>query len=179
MDKKEIRARADYMLASGRPRAEVFDLLAGRGLKDSALAYHVAAWPAPDRVEAQHGKVRVLIWVMAAQALLAFALGFGIGLNMSAGARWTMAFLIAAIPLLFAWGFHKNKVGAYNAYLLLSVIQLPRQFDGFSESPIASSLAIAVGLAILGFVAMVRHRLFPDFVWLSPRKVKGRYALTD
>ena len=59
------------------------------------------------------------------------------------------------------------------------MIQLPRQFDGFSESPIASSLAIVVGLAILGFVALVRFRLFPDFVVTSPRKVKGHYVLSD
>lgn len=176
MDKKEIKARADHMLEAGRSRSEVFGLLAGRGLKDRALAYHVAAWPAPARVAAQRGKVRVLIGVMALQALLAFVLGFDMGTTMSAGARWTMALLIAAIPLLFAWGFHRNRVGAYNGYILLSVIQLPRQFDGFSDSPVASSLAVAVSLAILGFAAVLRYRLFPDFMWMSPRKVRGEYV---
>jgi len=84
--------------------------------------------------------------------------------------------LIGSIPLMFAWGFYKHRVGAYNAYIILTITQLPRSLGDFAHSPVASTIGLAIGLGILGYVWFVRHKLFPDFAFVTPRKVKGQYA---
>jgi len=108
--------------------------------------------------------------------LIAFWLGFGVGVKIGPNAKWIIGVLIALIPLLFAWGFYTNRVGAYNAYILLSIIQLPKSFGGFTSTPVASSIGIAIGVGLIAYVWYVREKVFPGFVLTTPKKVKGEYV---
>jgi hypothetical protein len=178
MTRSEARAHVQQMLAAGMGRSAVFARLSGHGLKDSRLARLVAGQAHPQVLQAQRPRVKALVGVMLLLAVLTFAMGYLLADQTGPVRRWFVGGLLALVPLLFAWGFHQNRAGAYNAYIFLSVVQLPKQFEGFTETPIASSLAIAVSLALLGFVARLRYRLFPDLFLLSPAKVKGQYRFS-
>ncbi|HEX5337932.1 MAG TPA: hypothetical protein VFW53_05815, partial [Gallionella sp.] len=102
-----------------------------------------------------------------------------IGSKIGPNAQWIIGAIVASIPLLFAWGFYKNHAGAYNAYILLAIIQLPKQFSGFADSPVATAIGLAVGAGLLIFVWYVRQKLFPDFAFTAPKKVKGQYVFSD
>lgn len=179
MNKKEIKNKVNELLASGVAKTEVFAQLSGQGVKDNQLAYYIAAYASPSLTEEYASKVSTLVTLMFIQSLIAFFMGFVIGAKIGPTAQWVFAVLIASIPLLFAWGFYKNYVGAYNAYILLSVVQLPKQFTGISESPIATSIGIAVGLGILIFVWYLQRKIFPDFLFVAPKKIKGKYVFSD
>lgn len=109
----------------------------------------------------------------------AFLVGFGIGTQIGPNARWVLGGLLALIPLAFAWGFYHHQAGAYNAYIVLSIVQLPRSLDGLTSSSVAASIGFAIGVAMLAFVWYVRQKLFPDFAFITPRKTGGRYVFAD
>jgi hypothetical protein len=116
---------------------------------------------------------------MFIQAAIAFLLGFGIGVKIGPNARWIIGGIIALIPLLFAWGFYKNSAATYNAYIFLSIIQLPKQFEGFSSSPVATTIGFAIGILLVAFIWYVRRKIFPDFAFITPKKVKGQYVFSS
>jgi hypothetical protein len=156
MDKKRMRTRARELLVNGMTKSKVFEQLSGQGVKDAPLAYFIASYVDPARREAHRGKIRILIAIMLIQALLGFVFGYGLGARMGPDAAWIAGGLIAAIPLWIGWGFHKNWVGAYNAYIVLTIIQAYQMFDGFASAPIATSLVVAINFAILPLVWHVR-----------------------
>lgn len=175
MKSKEIKAKVSGLLSSGIAKSEVFAQLAGQGVRDSRLAYIIAAHVYPHRVGAHDRKVNGVITLMFLQALVAFAMGYTYGARIGQNAAWILGALSAAIPLLFVWGFFTNRVGAYNAYIVLSLIQTPKGFSDFTASPIMSSINIAIGLSMLACVWFVRTKLFPDFGFVTPKKIKGQY----
>jgi len=179
LDKKEIKKEVTEMLNSGKPKSEVFQTLSGGVVKDNQLAIFIASHPYPNLYEEHYKKINVLISLMFIQALFGVFLGFGIGSEMGPTAMWVFAALIALIPLLFAYGFYKNHAGTYNAYILLTIIQLPKMFTGITQTPVASAIGIVIGLSILGYVWYVRSLLFPDFTFITPKKIKGQYAFSS
>ena len=178
MNKKEIRTKMRDLLGNGLAKSEVFSQLSNQGLKDSQLAYFIASYADPSRCDEHARKVNILITIMFVQALIAFLVGFGIGIKIGPNAKWIVGALIALIPLLFAWGFYKHRVGAYNAYLILTVVQLPKSFEGFASNPVATSIVLAVNIAVLAFVWYVREKIFPDFTFITPKKIKGQYVFS-
>lgn len=178
MNKKEIQAKVREMLSACSPKSEVFSQLSGQGVKDSQLAYFIAAYADPDRCSEHGRKVNMLVTIMFVQALLAFLFGLGIGAETGPLAKWIIGALVAAIPLLFAWGFHTHRVGAYNAYILLTIIQLPKSLEGLASSPIATSIIFLINIAIVAFVWYVREKIFPDFAFITPKKIKGVYVFS-
>lgn len=176
MKSKETKAKVAEMLSSGVTKSAVFAQLVGQGVRDSRLAYFIAAHAYPHRCDEHDRKINIAITLMFIQALVAFVLGFTFGAKIGPNASWILGGLTASIPLLFAWGFYANRVGAYNAYILLSLIQTPKGFSNFASSPIGSSINIAIGLAMLIYVWRVRTKLFPDFGFITPKKAKGQYV---
>jgi len=81
--------------------------------------------------------------------------------------------------LLFVWGFSKNNVGAYNAYLILTITQLPRQLTGFEERPVSTLIGCLIGLALFAYIWYVRTRIFPDFNFIAPKKMNGKYVFSE
>lgn len=176
MNKKEIKTRVTDLIASGVLKSEVFTRLRGQGVKDSHLAHFIASYVDPARCTKNERKVDILILLMFVQALFVFAVGYGIGQKIGGNAKWVVALGITSIPLLFAWGFYKHFAGAYNAYFFLSIIQLPKQFEGFFATPISSGIGLVIGICMIAYVWYVRHSLFPDFGFITPKKEKGQYV---
>ncbi len=179
MDKNETQARVREMILSGTPKSQVFAQLSGQGVKDSLLAYTIAAH-VDSRLSEQHErKVNIVVTLSLLQALLGFFIGFFVGAPIGPTAQWIIAALVALVPLALAWGFYMHKAGAYNAYIILSLIQFPRQFEDVGNSPLATLMAVTLGGAMLAYVWYVRNQLFPDLSFLGPRKEKGQYVFRD
>ncbi|RFO96601.1 hypothetical protein DIC66_12690 [Rhodoferax lacus] len=178
MSKKDIKAKVVADLSSGAAKSEVFSRLSGQGIKDSQLAYFIAAYADARLCDEHSRKVDNLVFLMVAQSLLAAIIGYGVGAHLGPNAKWVVGALLALIPILFAWGFYKHYVGMYNGYIFLAIIQLPQSLKGFMATPIASSVGIAIGAGVLAYVWYVRGKIFPDFAFFSPRKIKGKYVFS-
>lgn len=179
MNKKEIKAQVKELISSGVPKPEVFAKLSGKGLKDNQLAHFIASYADPYLCDLHDRKINVLITLMFIQAVFALLAGFGIGAQIGPNAQLIFAALCALVPLLFAFGFYKHMAGAYNAYILLAIVNLPRQLEGFSSSPVVTSVALAMSVGMLGYVWYVRQKIFPDFSFISPKKIKGQYVFSS
>lgn len=179
MNKEQLKTKVAELLSSGIAKSEIFTQLSGQGIKDSQLAYVIAAQPDPILCYKHNGKVNALVTIMFIFALIAFFLGFGIGAKIGPNAKWIFGILLALMMLLFAWGFYNHKVSAYNVYILLTIIQLPKSFEGFMTTPITSSIGMAINLALLGYVWYVREKLFPGFILMSPKKIDGQYVFSN
>ncbi len=179
MNKKEVRAKVTEMLSAGEKKQNVFAELSGKGVKDWVLANFIASHVDLRRCTENRTHRRIVIAIAYVQVVAAIL----IGLYMAADSSVTLGLVFGAMALLltalFVWGFSKNKAGAYNAFLFLSLTQFPQQFKGFSENPVVTSVRLAIALGIITYVGFVRYRLFPDFVFLGARKVNGRYVFSD
>lgn len=177
MTKKEIKSKMVELLSSGISKTDVFTELSGRGVKDSQLAYYIASYPNPTHCIAHKRKVNIVITLTSIAAILGCIACFGLE-EIGPNAKWLIVGIIILIQLLFVWGFYTNRVVAYNVFILLSIVQLPKSLEGFTSSPIISSIGIAINLGILVYVWYVRQKLFPDFIITTPKKIKGQYVFT-
>lgn len=178
MKKKEIKAMAYKLIESGMRKSEVFSQLSGKGIKDSHLAHFIASYADPELCDKHEKLNNFAITLMFAQALFALIVGYGLGAQIGPSAKWITAALIGAIPLLFAWGFYKHFANAYNAYIVLTIVNLPKQFGAFTKSPIASLIGLTIGISIFVLIWYLRSKLFPDFGFVSPKKIKGEYVFS-
>ncbi|EJM64355.1 hypothetical protein PMI30_03706 [Pseudomonas sp. GM50] len=179
MNKKEAKAKIKDLLSSGVPKSEVFTQLSGQGVKDSLLANLIASTADPYLCLAHDRKVNVIITLMFIQAAFALLIGFSMGSAIGPNARWVVGGLGALIPLLFAWGFYNHLAGAYNAYIVLSIVPAVRQLEGLTSGSISTLIGSAIGIGMLVFVCYVRQKLFPDLVLFTPKKIKGRYVFSS
>jgi hypothetical protein len=179
MTRKQIQAKVRELINDGAEREQVFVQFARHGVKAGELAYYISSCAGPVRRDEHHGKVLVLLALMVFQTLIAFLAGYGIAAKLGPNTGWIGGILVALFAISIGWGFYKNWIGAYNAYIFLTVIELSPSFDRFAANPIPTVLAAIFNIALLAFVWYVRGKLFPDLVFLSPKKVRGRYVFTD
>lgn len=179
MNKNEIKNKAHEMLSNGTSQKEVFSQLSGQGIKDSQLALWILSFANPTRCLAHDRKVSILVTLMFIQALLAFIVGYGIGLKLGPNAKWVLGALLAFLPLLFAWGFYKHKAGFYNVFIMLTLFQLPRTLFDFSKAPFVTSISLVLGLGLLAYVWYVRNKIFPGFFVIFPKKQNGEYVFSE
>lgn len=179
MTKVEMKAKVRELLAAGTPKSQVFAQLRGKDVKDKHVARAIASYADPIRCTQHKLKLNVLIAIMFIQALLGFAFGFAYGMEIGPNAKWVLAGLTAAVPLLFAWGFYRHRVTAFHVYIVLAMVQTPSVMKGFTAEPVETSFAILVHLGVLAYVCYVRDKLFPDFTMITPRKVKGEYTFSS
>ena len=179
MDKKEIKQQVTRMLAAGRSRTETFQAFTGGAAKDRLLAHWIATYSDQNLYEQHYKKINVLITIIFIQALFGAVVGFGLGGTIGPNAAWIFGALCGFIPLLFAYGFYRNYVGTYNIYIILSITQIPRALADFGEAPVISAIGMGISLAMLAFVWYLRARLFPDFAFFTPKKIKGQYVFSN
>jgi hypothetical protein len=179
LSKAETKEKITKLLDAGESKTEIFKTMSGGEVKDRTLAYMIASYVNPFVADQHSGKVNVLITIMFIQALVAALIGYGIGIKFWPNSVWIVTALMAAIPLCILYGFYKNNVGAYNAYIALSLTQPGNLLKGFAAAPIATSISLAIALGIVCFVWHVRSLLFPDFAFVTPKKVKGNYVFSS
>lgn len=180
MDKKKIKQQVTKLLNSGTQKNEVFKTLSDGATKDNQLALLIASHPNPQLYNQYHRKITALVTIMFIQALLAARIGFGIGAGIGPTATWVFVFICAIIPLLLAFGFYKNHAGSYNAYIILTIIPLPKMtIEIFFKQNSTGIIILAINIALLAYVWHTRSLLFPDFSFINPKKIKGQYVFSD
>jgi hypothetical protein len=179
MNKTEIKSKVNELLSSGTSKSEVFGQLSGLGVKDSQLAYFIASYPNPERCKQHRGKVKFLVLLMFIQTVLAFLMILGMDAKVGVIIKWIVGAFFSIIPMSFAWGFYTNRVAAYNVYIMLSLIQLPKSFEGFSSSSVSSWIGIALEIGLIACVWYVREKVFPGFAFMRPKRLKGEYVFVN
>lgn len=179
MNKKEVKAKVNALLGSGVGKTAVFRLLQGKGVRDGVLAHYIASHVDVSEVDEHATKIDRLLWIMYALALLGLWVGWGLAAPFGPVGKGIVLLLCAGVPLLFAWGFYKNMVGAYNGYLVLQLVQIPKMFKDFNTEPVITLVVVGIHIAILAYVWYVRSKLFPDFLALTPRKLSGKYVFVS
>jgi len=179
MNKKETKQKITELLNAGMSKTEAFQQFSGGALKSNELAYHIASHLSTNLYGEHDKKIDTLITIMFVLAIFAALVGWGIGAATGSTASWFIAGMAALIQLLFAYGFYKNYAPTYNIYIALTIIQLPKNLSGLTSTPIATTIGLLIGLATLGYVWYVRSLLFPDFVFMRPKKIKGQYVFSN
>lgn len=179
MNKKESKRQLVAMLESGHSKSEIFKTLSGGEVKDRVLAYWIGAYADPELCQRHSGKIKTLLFLTIAQALLGAVLGFFLGSMIGPGAAVFFTLFAAVVPLLFTWGFYKNVAQAYTLYVILSLSQFPRMFQGFEEDPLLTLVGAGITLGMVFFVAYLKTLLFPDLGFLGSKKVKGHYVFSS
>lgn len=179
MNKKEIKAEIQKLLSSGESKSRVFHQFSGKGLSDRVIANLIASHASPELCDRHEKLIDAMIVVSWLQLALGVLLAIALAINLGLTAGIIIAGLIAGFCYLFVWGFTHNKAWAYNATILLSIVNLPKSLDDFSSSPISSIAALVVGTGLVAFTWYVRGKLFPDFAFISPKKVKGKFVFSS
>ncbi|MGS0893966.1 permease [Burkholderia stagnalis] len=188
MNKQEAKTRIAVLLTAGTRKADVFADLSGQGLKDRVIARLIASRPDPERCRKNKVHRWILIALGVAQLLISLLLAYllsaelgGLGAAGAIGKVVVLLFVLLTVPLslLFIWGFATNRVGAYHAFILLSLLQLPKTISELGSNPSTALPSLAVTIVLVAYVWFVRNRMFPDYVWFTPRKVDGRYAFVE
>lgn len=179
MNKQDIRADIARRMAQGEGKSSIFRALKGHGVSDGSLANLIASHP-DQKLIAQHARyitgMLVVAWV---QLVLGVLIGLGLALKMGALAGLLVAAFIGGFAYIFVWGFQHNRAWAYNASIILSIINLPKALSDVTTAPASSVFALALGLAWIAYTWFVRTKLFPDFAVLGPRKVGGVYQFSN
>ncbi|MBY4693040.1 permease [Burkholderia latens] len=169
MNKKEAKTKIAALLSAGARKADVLAELGGQGLKDRVLAHLIASHADPELCRKNQLHTRILVGLGIAQLLISVGLAYLLWADTRSNGA----------ALLFIWGFSTHRVGAYHAFIILSLLQLPKTIAALAHEPSSAVPSLAVTVVLVGYVWFVRNRMFPDFGWFTPRKVDGRYAFVE
>ena len=178
--KRDTRKRIAEYLAQGMSREDAFYRLQGGVFSDRNLATILAATPDLALVDANKWKVRLMRLVSFLQVLLGLFVGWQIGAPLGEGSAVLCSLMMALIPSLMFWGFLRNSINAYNAYILVQLLQIPPQtkmlIDGGWETP-AGWIGVAITMSLISYAFVLRRLLFPSMGIFSARSSKdGEYV---
>lgn len=180
MNKKELKQKIEEMINSGKSKEETFQRLVAKGENTRTVATLIASYQNLNNYEKNYSKVNTLITVMFIWALFNAFSGYFAGLEISIPYAWFMAFIAAIIPLMYAYGFYKNHVKAYNIFIALGLVSIGFVLLSFMKLPFKeAAISLTVNIVMLAHVWYVRSLLFPDFYILGPKKVNGQYVFTS
>ncbi len=178
--KRDTRKRIVEYLGQGMSREETYHRLQGGVFSDRNLATIIAASPDSALVDSNKWKVRLMRIVSFLQVLLGLFVGWQIGAPLGEGSAVLCSLMMALIPSLMFWGFLRNSINAYNAYILVQLLQIPPQtkmlIDGGWETP-AGWIGVAITLSLITYAFVLRRLLFPSMGIFSARSSKdGEYV---
>lgn len=179
MKKQDIRADIERRIAMGEGKSSIFQALKGQGVSDGTLA-HLLASHADPKLVLQHARlIKGMVVIAWVQLVLGVLIGLSLALKMGSLAGLLIAAFIGGFAYLFVWGFQRSRAWAYNASIVLSIINLPKALSDVSTEPASSAFALTLGVAWIAYTWFVRSKLFPDFAVLGPRKVSGTYRFSS
>ncbi|MFM2480682.1 hypothetical protein [Celerinatantimonas sp. YJH-8] len=176
MNTKEIKRKIEQQICSGVSKTVIFEQLTAAGIPERKAAFWIASYAKPELIRANQFHVRSVFSINVIIAVLAFLAGFSVASGISA---LFAGVLLAIIPALLSMGFYKNLLGSYQAFIILTIVGLPRLFERMHELQGTLIFALLLNVALLGYICFVRIRIFPDMHWFGPRKKNGHYIFTD
>ena len=172
---KELRKRAYDLISTGSDKQSTYYTLKGQGITDAKLAFVVASICTPQTIQQYAWRTRIVVAILVIQAFLASLFALSFGLKTGGTLMWFASGLIVSIPLILVYGFARDRLWAYNAYLMLTITGLASQFRGFSDDPQGTLIAFGINLAMAGYILYVRYCLFPEIGFMTPVKRDGDY----
>lgn len=179
MKKKEIQEQIKLRLSNGESKSSTFQQLCGQGVSDRVVAHMIASYASQELCDRHSKLIDAMIVISWLQLAFAVLVSIAIGIKAGLAALLIITALLGAFAYLFVWGFTNNKAWAYNATILLSIVNLPKSLTDLSASPISSIIGLAVGVGLIAFTWYVRSKIFPDFSFIAPKKIKGTYVFTS
>lgn len=179
MKKQDIRADIARRIALGEGKSSIFQALKGQDLSDSSLANLLASHPDPKLLTQHAGYVKVMVAIAWVQLILGVLIGLSLVMKTGAVVGLLIAALIGGLAYCFVWGFQRNRAWAYNVSIVLSIINLPKALNDVSTEPVSSMVGLTLSVAWIAYTWFVRSKLFPDFVFLGPRKVGNSYQFSN
>lgn len=179
MKKQDIRADIERRIALGESKSRIFQTLQGQGLSDGSLANLIASTADPTLLTQHAGYIKGMVVIAWVQLVLGVLIGLSLALKMGSGVGLLIAASIGGFAYIFVWGFQRNRAWAYNASIVLSIINLPKALGDVTTEPASSLFALALGVAWVAYTWFVRGKLFPDFALFGPRKVGGAYQFSS
>jgi hypothetical protein len=173
--KKEMQTLFDQ----GFSREEVFEKFIGNGLPEKRVASLVASLKDDTLCQLYSGRNNLLVSIMFVHSIAAALIGYIAGLEMGGQAPLWLAGIAALIPLMFMFGFYKYSLGAYLAYVFLSLTQMPRSFEGFNDAPIMVASGLLITIATVVLVWHVKSKLYPYFGLFGAKQQDGRFDFSS
>lgn len=179
MNKQEIRDDIDRRITRGEKKSDVFAALKGQGVRDGVLANLIASHVDASLISKHAQLIKGMVGIAWLQLVMGLLLGLGMALKSGAILGLVVVVVIVGVSYLFVWGFQRNRAWAYNATILLSIINLPKALTNVASEPASSMFSLVLGCALIAYTWFVRSKVFPDFVFINPRKVGGTYQFLD
>ncbi|MCP4597507.1 hypothetical protein [Neptuniibacter sp.] len=176
--KEEAKKRVVEMLGSGVPKKEVFEQLKDRGIRDNKLAMMIASVPDELLCILHEGKNNILVIVYSLLAILAI---WGTYMTAPDNIRTFSLVILIVTNLLFIWGFFSFKLIAYNVFIFLSLVTIPKDAVAvIAANDIPGMVGIGLSVLVLAYVWFIRSRLYPDIGFIGVKKDKaGQYQFSE
>lgn len=172
---KELRERIAALIETGSTKQSTYNTLKGQGVSDARLAFMVACFCTQKTVQQNTWRIRGVLLLMFVQAFFVSLLGLSYGLKIGGAGVWLTPLLMTAIPVALIYGFFKDRLWAYNAYIMLTITGLPSQLRGLADDTQGTLIGLAINILMLAYIAYVRYRLFPEVAFMTPAKRDGDY----
>lgn len=175
MNKKILKKEMKALLESGVSKSEIFEQYREKdiGIKEKKLAYLISSLPDIELCLEHDKKNNILITLM----FICMGLSALNALSLAENIEGTFFYLIMGIsigiPLLFIWGFYKYSLTTYNVFIILSISQLHKNFEGFSNEPIVSIISLSVSIGLIAYAWFIKSKLYPEATFLGVKKSKS------
>jgi len=178
MSKKEMKKEMQMLHDQGKAKMDIFNEFKDRGLKEKELAQIVAQLKNRTLCALHETKNNVLITLMFIQTLfVAFAsYQMAIQSNLS---PYTFAAIGASIGLLFIYGFYRFSALAYQAFILLTIIRLPREIEPLLKGDMVELIAFVISMCMFAYVWYLKSKLYPDLGLFGAKKSSGAYNFSS
>jgi hypothetical protein len=178
MNFKEIKIEVDRLLLAGHRKDDVFNRMSNKGVTNDKLAFIIAQYADPRRIEANKTWIKILLTLVFIQAVISFFVGLGQGVNSNSDVAWLWGVGGAFLPLACWLNIYKNIALGYSIYLVSLMLSLAGAKDIAKTAPSAALIAVGLIVGIGGYVWFVKRKVFPDIVLTKARKVNDVYVFT-
>jgi hypothetical protein len=179
MNFKEIKIEVDRLLLAGHRKDDVFNRMSNKGVTNDKLAFIIAQYADPRRIEANKTWIKILLTLVFIQAVISFFVGLGQGVNSNSDVAWLWGVGGAFLPLACWLNIYKNIALGYSIYLVSLMLSLAGAKDIAKTAPSAALIAVGLIVGIGGYVWFVKRKVFPDIVLTKARKVNDVYVFTE
>lgn len=164
-----------HLLNKGLRKSDIYKKYQDCGFPEKKLALMVAALPDQFLCHKYEKMNNLLILLMFIQACISALFGFNTGALMGGNNILLFGLISIAVPMLFIIGFYRYSLTAYNAFIILGIIQFPRLFKDAYQEPVLTALIITFSILTMAYVWYLKSRLYPESGLFGLKKSDGEY----
>jgi phosphoglycerol transferase MdoB-like AlkP superfamily enzyme len=180
MSLKEIKKDIEKDFNEGEKKSVLFkkykdkDVKENKKIKDVQLATIISTLKDPELMKKHKVANNILITIMTILLILTI-LG-----QVAAEAPILLIVLLMIIPLLLIKGFVNNNYMAYNAYIILSMLNFSNILKAIKAEPAVGMIALVISISLFVFVWKLKSKLFPNMGFFGAKKNKNKeYLITE